>query len=127
MQPVCLCAAFHDQQAAIFKHDVCAERLTLVLEAKLPRRAETQGSNDGVTRQRLLVIAVPGHALAAIMIEIEQAGIEGRASQVFHECLEFEQLRIPNERLPGGARVRVGVIRVAIPRDFARCDDVFSE
>jgi hypothetical protein len=60
-----------------------------VLEFENPFRAETDRRDHGITTQRLLIIAVPSHPLGAIVIEIEEAGVEvpGRLpfDPIFHK------------------------------------------
>lgn len=127
MEPVGLGGALHHEQAAAFQQDGNLFIETLVLEPEPALRAETDGGDGGVPAERALVVAVPGHALAAVLIEIEQAGVEGGGGQTFDDRFERGEFRGPEERLFGGAGVGVGKAGVAVPRDLSGSDDVFAE
>ena len=68
VKPVGLGGAFHHQQTAAFQQHGYLLIEAFVLEAKLTFRAEADRGNAGVFIQRFLVIAVPGHALATVLI-----------------------------------------------------------
>src|SRR6266403_4253281 len=93
-------------------------------ERELPFRAEAQGSNRGILSKRPLVVAVPAHALVAIVIQVEEARIERRSRLSLHKVLQRVKFSRPSKRRLGRSRVSVGIINVAIPRDFALSDDV---
>jgi hypothetical protein len=76
MQPVILCDAVHDQQAAGLQ--LYRDRLARlsVPKRKFPFGAKAQGGNGAILFKGLLIVAVPGHAFFAGMIEVQQTGIE---------------------------------------------------
>ncbi len=127
VEPVALGAALHDEQAAALQQNGNLVLPALVLEAEFPFRAKTDGSDGAVLAERFLVVAVPGHAFIAVVIEIEQAGVEGAAGEFLDERFEGGEFRSPGESAFGGAGVAVGEIRIAIPSDFAGGDDVLAE
>lgn len=68
MLPVGLGCACHDEQTAVceVEPDGCA--VGFVLKAKLSLCAKTHRGNGGVFTERGFIVAVPCHALAAVVV-----------------------------------------------------------
>ena len=69
-------AAHHDQLAVVQQHLDLLAGLT-VAEGKLAGGPEAHRGNHRLRSQLCLVVAVPGHALSAVVVAVQQAGIEG--------------------------------------------------
>lgn len=98
-----------------------------MFEAEFAFRAEADGGDAAVLAEGFFVVAVPAHAFVAVVIEIEQAGVESGAGELLDEGLELGEFRGPDEGLLRGAGVGVGKIRIAIPSDLAGGGDGFAE
>lgn len=122
-----LSAVFHHQEASAFEQHRDFVRGAFVFEAKFPRRAQTERGDGGIFAERFFVVAMPSHSFVAIVIEVEQAGIEGAEGEIFDESFQRREFRRPLESLLGGAGVGVGKIRVAIPRDFTGGNQALAE
>ena len=74
---------------------------------------------------------MPRHAFVAIVVTVEQAGVEAGEADVgdggFHAVFEFGQDAIPRQGDTVCAGIAVVVGRVSVPRDFAGSDDVLAE
>ena len=117
----------HDQQAAGFKEHGDLFTGGLVSETEFALRTKTDGGDGGVADDGFFVIAVPTHALVAVVIEIEEAGVVGGAGPFLYDGLQHGEFRSPGVGLFGGAGVAVGEAGIAEPRDFAGGDDALAE
>ena len=70
---------------------------------------------------------MPAHAFGAIVVKIEEAGVEGFTSGAFHVVFQFREKGIPRDRFLSYARVGVGEVWVTIPSDFTGSGDGFAE
>ena len=81
--------AEHQEEAAVGQGKGEAEGGVLfVLEVEAAGGAEAEGGDGSVAEEHGLVIAVPGHALAAVVVEVGEAGIVGGAGGGFDAGLE---------------------------------------
>ena len=119
--------ALHNEEAAMFQKDPGGCGQTLVFEAELAFCSEAEGSDDAVPAEGFFVMAVPAHAFAAVVIEIEEAGVQADVAELLDEDFEFQQFRSPRESLLGGAGVAVGKPPVAIPDHLAGGDVMFAQ
>lgn len=74
--PVFLGYASHDEEAAVLEKDFMAQVEGFMFESKRTFCAEAQRGDGGIRDERFFVVAMPAHALVAIVVEIEQAGVE---------------------------------------------------
>ena len=118
---------FHDKKTAALQQDGDLVLCPLVLEAEFPFSPKTDGGDGAVFAEGFLIIAVPGHAFVAIVIEVEQAGIEDSLGESLNHGLQLGEFRRPWQGFFGGAGIGVGETRVAIPCNFPRSDDVLAE
>jgi len=127
VEPIGLRRILHHQQTTVLERDGDCLLGSFVLEAKFSFRSEADRGNGSVPAQRLLVIAVPGHTLVSVMVEVEQTGIELRCSAPLYDRFQSVQFGSPKQcsfRCPG---ISVGIGVVAIPGYFPGGDDVFAE
>ena len=118
----------HDEEAAVFQaHAGGGVGEVFVFESEFTFRAEAEGGDGAVGDDGFFVVAVPTHAFAAVMIEIEQAGVETGGGMSFYHVFQLYQFVAPWKRLAGGARVGVGETGIPIPSDFAGRDIAFPE
>lgn len=127
MKPICLRCALHNQETTAFQYVRYGFFGALVFEGKLAFRAETEGCNGAVLSQCFFVVAVPRHTLASIVVEIQQAGIEGSSGKTLRNRLQFPKLFCPRESFFGDVGVGVGIIVIAIPRHFALGNNVSAK
>ena len=69
-------AAAHHDKLPVLQHKFSFFLCLFVFEGKFPRCAEADGGDNGVFAQAGFVVAVPRHALAAVGVAVEQAGVE---------------------------------------------------
>lgn len=117
----------HDKEAAVGELGGEAFFGHGVFEVELPLCAKTEAGNRGVFDDRGFVVAVPGHAFRAIVVEVKEAGVEGFTGLRLHRGFESFQQRRPGEWCLGGAGVGVVESGVAIPCDFAGGGNGFAE
>ena len=98
----------------MLQEDIDPVPISLMFEAKLTFCAKAQGGNGAVSLQVLFCIAVPGHALIAIVIQIEQTGIIGFTALFFCKLLQRFQGRRPGQcpLYRAGLRVFKGLLAV---------------
>lgn len=70
---------------------------------------------------------MPGHALGAIVIEVEEAGVEGFSGGGFNVCFEPVEEGVPGEGSFGFSRVGVVETFIAKPSDLAGGGDGFAK
>lgn len=119
MEPVFLGTFPHDKQAAVFKDQANGLFGGFMFEGKLAFRTKGQGSHDGIIAKHLFPIAVPSHAFAAFMVEIQQAGIKDVAGFSLHYGFKFFQCRRPGKGLLCRARIAVFKGAISVPSYFA--------
>lgn len=125
--PVALRRASHDEEAAVFEHDGDFLAALFVAEVEAAFGTKTHRGDVGVFAEAFFVVMMPGHALAAIKVEIEEAGVVSVARDLFHDSLDGEKGLGPFQRDMIVAGVSVGIIIVAIPRDLPGGHDVFAK
>ena len=69
-------AAAHHDELSVLQHDFAFFLRLFVFEGEFARCAEADGGDNSVFAQAGFVVAVPRHALAAVGVAVEQAGIE---------------------------------------------------
>ena len=74
--PVGLGAAAHHDELPVLQHEFALFLCLFVFEGEFPRCAEADGGNYAVFAQTGFVVAVPRHALTAVGVAVEQAGVE---------------------------------------------------
>lgn len=79
---------FHHQQAAVFKEDGDDLLGFPVLEFENPLGTKAHGGNHGITPKGLLIIAMPPHPFGAIMVEVQQAGVEPMVALLLDALLD---------------------------------------
>ena len=125
--PVGLGFVAHFEEAAVFEEEGDGFPGFLVAEAKAAFGTEAEGGDGGVWSQGGFVIAVPGHALVAVLVEIEEAGVESGAGVLLDGGLEGLQAGAPDPGLFGGTGVGVGDSLVREPGDLPGGDDASAE
>ena len=131
VQPVFLRFAMHHNELAVFQPHFAFFLAFFVFEGEFARCAEAEGGDGTVFDQPLPFVAVPRHAFVAVVVAVEQAGVEAGGADVgdggFHAVFEFGQDAIPRQGDAVCAGITVVVGRVAVPRNFAGSDDVLAE
>ena len=91
-------AAHHNQLAVLQQHFAFFLR-AFVFEGEFAGGAEAQRGDGAARCQLFFVVAVPRHALCAVCIKVEQAGIELRGADGgklgFYHLFDVEQQRLP--------------------------------
>lgn len=109
----------HQQHAAVFQKQRGACFIGFVFKRKLPFPAQTQGGDGRFLDEFGLVVAVPAHALVAIVIEIEQARVKFPMRDVFKFFLDEREFGSPGLGLFFHARVCIGASLIPDPCDFS--------
>lgn len=118
MLPEFLRIALHQQQAAVFQNLLRFFPRDFMAENKLPLRTERQRRNARAVQHFLLIIAVPAHSLRAILVKIQQAGIEFRAGSFFGSGFQFPQFFWEDFRPPCFPGIAVFHFPIGKPRHF---------
>jgi len=127
VEPVGLDSARHDEEAAVFQFGGDALFGGGVFEVEFPSGAEAEAGDGGVFNDGGFVIAMPRHAFGAIVVVVEEAGVEGFAGGGFDACLELGEKLIPRKGRFGLSRISVVEATVAIPGDLASGRDGFAK
>ena len=108
MNPVMLGLAFHHEQAAVFKKYGNDFLGFPVLQLEDTLRSEAHRGDHGIPTKCLLIIAVPSHTLGAIMIKVEEAGVEPVGTRTLDTLLDEQKRRRPGNSGLAGSRVGIG-------------------
>ena len=127
VQPVVLGGAFHHQKGAVPELALSLFGLQAVFKTKAPRRPKTERGDHRVPAERFFIIAMPAHALRAVCVGIEQAGVKHSAANLLDQGFELSKFRRPGKGGASDARVGVGALRVAIPGHSPGGGDVFAK
>ena len=128
VEPVGLGFVEHEEEVAVFEEDGGAEGgVFFVFEVEAAGGAEAEGGDGGVGEEHGFVVAVPGHAFGARVVEVGEAGIVGGAGGGFDAGFDGGEGGGPGLGGAGDAGVGVGEGVVAVPGDFAGGDDAFAE
>lgn len=76
--------------------------------------------------QGRFIVAVPAHAFAAVVVEVEQAGIESGTAMLLCEPFDFQQAFCPGQGKAAVTGISVIEGPVAVPGYFSTGDDVAS-
>ena len=102
-------------------------RVSLWRKSKRRSAPEANGGDVGFGIEFFLVVAVPAHALVAVGVEIEEAGVVVGAGGGFDGFFDDEEFWSPDFGSVGVAGVAVVEVAVAIPGHLAGGDDAFAE
>lgn len=128
VEPVGLGFIEHEEEVAVFEEDGGAEGgVFFVLEVEAAGGAEAEGGDGGVAEEHGFVVAVPGHAFGAGVVEVGETGVVGGAGGGFDAGFEGGEGGGPGLGGAGDAGVGIGEGVVAVPRDFAGGDDAFAK
>ena len=61
----------HDEQTAVLKEHGNGFPRDFVAEREFPRRAEAHGKDGRAGCQRALIVGVPAHAFAAVVVKVQ--------------------------------------------------------
>ena len=111
----------------MFEHDGDFLAALVVTEVEAPFGTKTHRGDVGIFAEAFFVVMMPAHALAAIKVEIEEAGVVSVFRNLLHDSLDGEERLGPFQSDMIMARVGVGIILVAIPRDLPGGYDVFAK
>lgn len=128
MLPVRLRATAHHDQLAVRQRHFALVAGAFVAQGECAGGAEADRGNHRVGAKAGFVIAVPGHALRAVGIQIEQTGVEAKAwvfraygrHALLHPRLDGQQPIRPRQRGARNAGIGVAKGRIAIPSHLAR-------
>ena len=84
-----------------------------MLHLEAPDRAERDAGDHRVAAEAGLVVGVPGHAVAAVAVEVEQHAVERLAGAGLGHRLDLEQRRRSRARASCGCRCRRSPLRRA--------------
>lgn len=128
VEPVGLGFVDHEEEVAVFEEDGGAEGgVFFVFEVEAARGAEAEGGDGGVAEEHGFVVAVPGHAFGAGVVEVGEAGVVGGGGGGFDLGFEVSEGGGPGVGGAGDAGVGVREGLVAVPGGFAGGDDAFAE
>ena len=128
VEPVRLGFVEHEQEVAMLEEDGGTQGgVFFVFEVEAAGGAEAEGGDGGVSQQHGFVIAVPGHAFGAGVVEVGQAGVVGGAGGGFDAGFYGGQGGCPGLSAARDAGVGVGERAVAMPGDLAGGDDALAE
>ncbi len=111
--------ASHDEKAAVLELGGDTFLGHGVLEVETSFRSEAQAGDGGVGDNGGFVVAMPRHSLRAIVVKIEEAGVEGGIEQFPGPVLQFAEKGGPWDGLLGGTGVSVAKTAITDPGDLA--------
>ena len=127
MVPVFLGGSSHDEEAAVLEEDGDFFATFFVAEVEASFGSEADGGDVGFGVEFFLVVAVPAHALVAVGVEIEEAGVVVGIGGGFDGFFDGEEFWSPDFGGVGVAGIAVIEVAVAIPGHLACGDDAFAE